>query len=56
MVLVGLSILLTLFDQAYAASSGTLFAVGPVRAPWLAGLLMVGGIGLGVYRGLAKQR
>jgi len=56
LVLVGLSILLTLFDQAYAASSGTLFSIGPVRAPWLAALLMIGGIGIGAYRGFGIKR
>jgi serine/threonine-protein kinase len=56
LVLVGLSIALTLFDQAYAASSGTLFSIGPVRAPWLAALLMIGGIGIGAYRGFGIKR
>lgn len=43
-VLVFMSILVTLGDQWYAASSGEVFSLGPVRATWIAGLAMLGGV------------
>jgi len=43
-VLVLLSIIVTLGDQWYAASSGEVFSLGPVRATWIAGLAMLGGV------------
>jgi serine/threonine-protein kinase len=44
--LAGASILLTLLDRAYAASSGEVFSLGPLRTSWVAGALLLGGLGL----------
>jgi len=44
------SIIVTLANQSYAASTGDPFSVGPIRATWLAGALMVSGIALLIYR------
>jgi len=54
--LVLLSILVTLGDQMYAASSGELFTLGPVRATWIAGLLMVTGVVLIAVRLIPGHR
>ena len=43
-ILVLVSVLLTLADQWYAASSGEVFSLGPVRATWIAGVTMLGGV------------
>jgi serine/threonine-protein kinase len=48
MVLVG--ILMTLGNGAYAAASGEVFTLGPIRLAWLAAILVIGGIVLAVYR------
>lgn len=39
------SIVLTLLDRAYAASTGEVFALGPLRTSWIAAALLVGGLG-----------
>ncbi len=43
-LLVLVSVLLTLADQWYAASSGEVFSLGPVRATWIAGVTMLAGV------------
>ncbi len=51
--LLALSIIVTVGDQGYAASSGEVFAIGPLRAGWIAGPLMLAGVlfvGLGLAR------
>jgi serine/threonine-protein kinase len=53
--LIGASILLTIIDQAYSAATGEMFTVGPLRATWIAGILLLGGLGLLVYRMLPKS-
>jgi hypothetical protein len=55
-VLVVASIVITLADQAYAASSGEVFAIGPVRTTWVAGLSMVVGVGLIIHRLIQHQK
>lgn len=52
-VLLALSIIVTVADQTYASSSGEVFAIGPLRAGWIAGPLMLVGVlllGLGIAR------
>jgi len=48
------SILLTLVDQAVASSSGSVLSLGPLKASWVAGFLMVAGVILLVYRLLPR--
>jgi eukaryotic-like serine/threonine-protein kinase len=48
------SILLTLADEAYAAGTGHVAAFGPVRVGWVAGLLMLAGVLLVIYRLLPR--
>ncbi len=43
-------IVLSIVHGLYAAQTGEVLAVGPVRVGWIAGLLVVVGIGLGVLR------
>jgi eukaryotic-like serine/threonine-protein kinase len=55
-VLVLLSILVTFGGQMYAASSGEVFSLGPIRATWIAGLLMLVGVVLIAIRLIPGQR
>jgi hypothetical protein len=55
MVLVGSSIVATLVAQIYAANTGELLSIGPLRATWIAALLLFVGIGHGAVR-LAARR
>lgn len=48
------SIVLTLVDQAFASSSGSVLSLGPLKASWVAGFLMVAGVILLVYRLLPR--
>ncbi|HEY6557137.1 MAG TPA: serine/threonine-protein kinase [Polyangiaceae bacterium] len=50
LALLGASVLVTLADQRYAAENSRVFTLGPLRAVWLAGLLMVAGLVALVYR------
>jgi hypothetical protein len=43
-------VLITLGDGAYAAASGEVLRVGPVRPIWVAALLVIAGIGVLVAR------
>jgi hypothetical protein len=43
-VLLCASIVLTIVDQTYAGSSGEVLTLGPLRATWLAALLMLAGV------------
>ncbi|MEZ4223676.1 MAG: protein kinase [Polyangiaceae bacterium] len=52
-VLLCASIILTIVDQTYAGSSGEVLTLGPVRATWLAGFLMLSGL---AALGLAMTR
>jgi serine/threonine-protein kinase len=54
-ILLLLSIIVTLADQAYAASSGEVFALGPLRAGWIGAGLMASGIGLIIYKLLPRS-
>jgi serine/threonine-protein kinase len=56
MSLVALSIVVTLADQAYAAATGEIFALGPVRTMWISALLMVGGVGIIIHRLIQQQK
>ncbi|MCC6897954.1 MAG: protein kinase [Polyangiaceae bacterium] len=55
-ILVLVSIIVTLADQWYAASSGELFTLGPVRATWIAGVAMLGGVVLIAVRLIPSSR
>jgi len=49
-VLVAGAILVTILDQSYSAFSGEVFMVGPLRTSVLAGIVMLAGIGLALFR------
>jgi hypothetical protein len=49
LVLAG-AILVTILDQVYSAVSGEVFTLGPLRSSVIAGLAMVAGVVLCVYR------
>lgn len=55
-VMVVLSIIVTLVDQAYAAASGEVFALGPVRTTWIAGVVMIAGVSLIIHRLIQHQK
>jgi serine/threonine-protein kinase len=40
------SVFLTILDHVYASFSGEVFSLGPLRTTWIAGLLLLGGVGL----------
>lgn len=54
--LIGASILVTLVDQAYAASTGEVFALGPLRAGWIAGPLVLAGVVMVILQLLPRDR
>jgi serine/threonine-protein kinase len=54
-VLVVMGVLTTVVDGAYAASHGEVFTLGPIRLGWLAGALVLGGIGLAASRLLPRD-
>lgn len=47
--------LITAMDMAYAASAGQVLYIGPLRPAWVAAALVLGGIGLLVYRLLPQE-
>jgi serine/threonine-protein kinase len=49
------SVIVTLADQMYASHTGSVFSIGPIRVVWIAGLLMVAGLALLVYRLLPRR-
>jgi hypothetical protein len=55
-LLVAVALLVTVADQVYAMATDEVFSIGPVRAGWFAGLFLVGGIGLVVYRIVLRYR
>jgi serine/threonine-protein kinase len=56
LALLGLSIAVTLADQAYAAAAGEVFSLGPLRALWIAVLFMLSGFGWLAYEFLMRGR
>jgi serine/threonine-protein kinase len=54
-VLLALGVVVTVADNVYAASTGEIFAVGPLRAAWLAVPLVIGGIALLAYRFVRRE-
>jgi eukaryotic-like serine/threonine-protein kinase len=56
LALLGLSIAVTLADQAYAGAAGEVFTLGPLRALWISVLFMLSGIGWLAYEFLARGR
>ena len=56
LALLGLSIVVTLADQAYAASAGEVFSFGPLRGGWIAALFLLGGLGWLSYEFALKKR
>jgi eukaryotic-like serine/threonine-protein kinase len=55
-ILVALSVLITIADQSYAASTGEVFSLGPVRSTWIAVLSMVGGVAIIIQRVIQHQK
>jgi serine/threonine-protein kinase len=55
LVLVCCSVIATVVDQAYAANTGELLSIGPVRASWIAALLLLVGLGHGAARIAARR-
>jgi serine/threonine protein kinase len=51
----GSSIVLTLLDRAYAAATGEVFSLGPVRTSSIAALLLLGGLALAGRELLARR-
>ena len=49
-LVLGGAILVTILDQVYSAISGEIFTIGPLRTSVLAGLVMLLGVALCVYR------
>jgi serine/threonine-protein kinase len=50
------SVLLTVLDHVYASFSGEVFSIGPLRTPWIAALLLVGGVGLVAVRLVGERQ
>jgi eukaryotic-like serine/threonine-protein kinase len=50
------SVLLTVLDHVYASFSGEVFSIGPLRTPWIAALLLVGGIALVAMRLVGERQ
>lgn len=55
LILVGLGVALSIAQGVYASSTGEVLSLGPVRMSWVAGPIIVLGIGMGVYRALNKS-
>jgi eukaryotic-like serine/threonine-protein kinase len=55
LVLVGLSIFVTIADQAYSAATSEMFTLGSLRATWIAAVLLVAGLGLVAYKLLPRS-
>ncbi|MES1184512.1 MAG: protein kinase [Myxococcales bacterium] len=49
-LVVGGAILVTILDQVYSAVSGEVFTIGPLRTSVVAGMVMVAGVALCLYR------
>jgi hypothetical protein len=45
-----LHVVITLMDGAYASAQGRVFALGPLRAGWIAGALVLTGIAVALVR------
>jgi serine/threonine-protein kinase len=56
LTLLSASVLVTVADQLYAAEQGRVFTLGPLRAVWLSGLLMMAGLLALVYRFFPRAR
>jgi serine/threonine-protein kinase len=54
--LILLAIGVTVADQVYAASSGEVFTLGPVRSTWIAAFFMLAGVVLIALRLIPKER
>jgi hypothetical protein len=54
--LVAIALLLTLTNLIYSASTGEAISLGPLGAGWIAGLLLLAGIGLIAYRWAKSRR
>lgn len=53
--LIAASVVITVADQIYSAAAGEIFELGPLRATWIAALLLFAGLGLVVYRALPRE-
>lgn len=54
LALLAAGVLVSMLDAAYAASAGEVLSLGPFRPAWLAAMLVLGGVGLLVYRVLVQ--
>jgi hypothetical protein len=50
LLVLGSAVLLTILDQVYTAISGEVFTIASLRTSILAGLMMITGIALSLYR------
>jgi hypothetical protein len=50
------SVVLTVLDHVYASLSGEVFSIGPLRTTWIAGLLLLGGVGFVAMRFVADRQ
>jgi hypothetical protein len=55
LLLLGAGVVLTLVNGAYAAESGQVLMIGPVRFAWVAASAVFGGLGLAMYRLWARM-
>jgi hypothetical protein len=55
LILVALSIVVTIADQAYSAATTEMFTLGSLRATWIAAVLLFAGLGLIAYRALPRS-
>jgi serine/threonine-protein kinase len=53
--LIAASLVLTLFGSVYSAVYGEILSFGPIKLAWIAGLLLLSGVGLGVRAFLPRD-
>jgi serine/threonine-protein kinase len=56
LILAALALVVTAFDQLYVAATEEVLTLGPVRASWIAGPLLLAGFGLALYRVFMSDR
>jgi serine/threonine-protein kinase len=49
------SVVLTVLDRIYAATSGEVFSLGPIRTPWIAAILLAAGVAVIAIRLVALR-
>jgi hypothetical protein len=53
--LIAASVLVSIAEQAYASEEGRVFMLGPFRAVWISGVLMLAGVVALIYRFLPRR-